>query len=138
MHYQWTVNKTGRYLQLFNFCYFHMMVHHILRNDIPAYWKPNSTRGIMDKLAIPLITKVLHQMKKKLEQLNYIFQPWLRYYYKHFRVNDNYVLWIFSFCNGIIVIFNTIVWGSHYNCVLLIHKHALDHAWKGRLETRLD
>ena len=31
-------------------------------------------------------------MMKKLNQLNYIFQPWHRYYYKNPRVNDNYAL----------------------------------------------
>ena len=30
------MNKTGNYLPPFNFCYLHVMVHHILRNDIPA------------------------------------------------------------------------------------------------------
>ena len=45
------------------------------------------------------------------DQLNYIFHPWLRYYYKNPHVNDNYVVWIFSFCYGFIVIFKTIVWG---------------------------
>ena len=50
----------------------------------------------------------------------------------------------FSFCYSFIVIFNTIMWCSSYNCVLLIHKHAIslssyvDHAWKGSLGTRLD
>ena len=40
--------------------------------------------------------------------------------------------------------FNTTVWCSSYNSVLLIHKHAfslssfVDHAWKGSLGTRLD